>query len=202
MADEKACTKCAEAKPLSAFGKMAGSQTKLAGRCRACAKIYQTEWGKRNAKRNLEAEASGHKICKICKTSKDIRQFGRVSASKGGFGPTCLGCLRKKDRARYGRDPGRKLDQAKWGAIKNRFGLSKDQWRALLESQGMACAICHIPFVIGRNRGNMANPCIDHDHKTKIVRGALCKLCNQAIGLFKDDPSVIVRAAIYLRRAR
>jgi hypothetical protein len=42
---------------------------------------------------------------------------------------------------------------------------------------------------------------IDHDHKTGLFRGLLCKRCNQAIGLFRDNPELMIEAAAYLRRA-
>jgi hypothetical protein len=38
----------------------------------------------------------------------------------------------------------------------------------------------------------------DHDHRTGFFRGWLCRLCNSAIGMAKDDPSILRRMATYL----
>jgi hypothetical protein len=38
----------------------------------------------------------------------------------------------------------------------------------------------------------------DHDHGTGERRGFLCANCNRALGLFKDNPEWLRRAARYL----
>ncbi len=48
----------------------------------------------------------------------------------------------------------------------------------------------------------MQTPHIDHDHSTGKVRGLLCSCCNTGIGMFKDNPDVLDRAAFYLVRSR
>lgn len=80
------------------------------------------------------------------------------------------------------------------------FGINRDKYNEMLLSQGGGCAICS-----GPNRGGRMLA-IDHDHaccpgeKTcgKCVRGLLCDSCNHAIGKFKDDPDLLIRAARYL----
>jgi hypothetical protein len=39
----------------------------------------------------------------------------------------------------------------------------------------------------------------DHDHSSVRVRGLLCQKYNHAIGLFLDDPMLLVSAAAYLQ---
>lgn len=41
-------------------------------------------------------------------------------------------------------------------------------------------------------------PQVDHDHKTKVVRGLLCILCNHGIGHFKEDVHQLKKAVRYL----
>lgn len=70
------------------------------------------------------------------------------------------------------------------------YGLTLEQYDHLVIAQGNACAICRDAF--------KTTPNVDHDHRTRKVRGLLCKTCNRAIGLLKDAPGVLRRAAEYL----
>lgn len=70
------------------------------------------------------------------------------------------------------------------------YGLSEEQFSALLHEQRGACAICRKRFV--------KRPVIDHDHATGKVRGLLCRQCNSGIGMFGDQPSMLLLAASYL----
>jgi hypothetical protein len=42
---------------------------------------------------------------------------------------------------------------------------------------------------------------IDHDHKTGLVRGLLCKHCNQGLGHFRDSTTFLHNAVGYLETA-
>ena len=81
---------------------------------------------------------------------------------------------------------------------KRKYGLTPEAYADLLASQGNRCAICDKAF----NLSVLRSVAIDHDHVTGEVRGALCPLCNVAIGLLSDDPDRLERAAKYLRAAR
>jgi hypothetical protein len=41
--------------------------------------------------------------------------------------------------------------------------------------------------------------CLDHAHGTTLFRGWLCSNCNAGIGLLKDNPVLLERAADYVR---
>ena len=39
---------------------------------------------------------------------------------------------------------------------------------------------------------------LDHDHRTGLLRGAICRRCNSGIGLFRDRSGVLRKAADYI----
>ena len=75
--------------------------------------------------------------------------------------------------------------------MRDRYGITVEQYEAMLEQQGGVCAVC------GRSDLEFH---IDHDHSTGVVRGVLCGLCNKGLGQFKDSPDLLEAAAAYLRR--
>lgn len=75
--------------------------------------------------------------------------------------------------------------------MRRTYGISKIEWETLLAAQGEKCAVCSVPF-------EGVNPCVDHDHETGEVRGLLCGTCNTGLGMFRDDPELLKRAAEYL----
>lgn len=80
---------------------------------------------------------------------------------------------------------------------KSKYGINYKQFYQLLIEQNNLCAICCKPEnrVV---RGKLAVLCVDHNHKTKEVRGLLCSKCNFSIGKFKEDPDLLQRVINYL----
>jgi hypothetical protein len=76
---------------------------------------------------------------------------------------------------------------------KKTYGLSDEEYYALLDAQEWCCAICAKP--VGQEKLDHA---IDHDHDTGDVRGILCRLCNLGIGYFRDQPELLDAAKDYL----
>ncbi len=74
------------------------------------------------------------------------------------------------------------------------FGITLQERDDLIEFQGGGC-ICK-PWT-GYN-GNTRSLSTDHDHKTGVVRGALCKHCNDLLGRVGDDPAYFRRMIAYL----
>jgi hypothetical protein len=77
---------------------------------------------------------------------------------------------------------------------KTRYGLHEGEFERLLADQGGGCLVCLRPDAPRWD--------VDHDHFTGEVRGVLCHGCNTAIGILRDDPSVLRRAADYIERHR
>ena len=77
--------------------------------------------------------------------------------------------------------------------LRKAYGLTHEDYVAMFEAQGGVCAICH-----GVNpKGERL--CIDHDHRTGENRQLLCRKCNMGIGLFNDDPEMVLAAGRYLQ---
>lgn len=77
--------------------------------------------------------------------------------------------------------------------LRRRYGISLEQYEAMLELQDGRCAIC------GRHGDEFGRRlAVDHCHETGKVRGLLCINCNPGIGAFRDNPELLRRAASYL----
>lgn len=76
------------------------------------------------------------------------------------------------------------------------YRLRLEDFEAMEKKQGGRCAVCDCGPVGGRGRKLH----VDHDHETGIIRGLLCHGCNAAIGLFREDPDLMTKAIVYLKR--
>lgn len=90
-------------------------------------------------------------------------------------------------------------DLVKSQELKKDFGITLEQYVAMLADQDGVCAICHRPETAIR-LGKLKMLCVDHNHTTGEVRGLLCHECNLGIGKLGDDPDRIVKAADYIRK--
>jgi Autographiviridae endonuclease VII len=79
------------------------------------------------------------------------------------------------------------------------YGITLVEYTRMLKKQGHACAVCKASTP--GNRSGSHNWPVDHDHKTKRVRGLLCQSCNRALGLLKEDIRVLRRMIRYLEIA-
>lgn len=75
--------------------------------------------------------------------------------------------------------------------IKKRFGLGADEYMTLLKRQGGKCAICG-------GEDEWFSLAVDHCHDKKHIRGLLCSQCNRGLGLFRENPEWLRKAAEYI----
>lgn len=78
------------------------------------------------------------------------------------------------------------------------YGLTVEDYQAMLAKQQGLCAICRRPPNGGKHSGLLV---VDHDHDTNKVRGLLCDPCNRGLGQFGDSLERVDAAAAYLRRS-
>lgn len=86
--------------------------------------------------------------------------------------------------------PEERKRKAKDRNLQSRYGVTLEQFEAVLEAQGNVCAVCKLPDKVF---------CLDHNHKTLKWRGVVCLNCNlRVIGGARDNDWKLVNAAEYV----
>jgi len=137
------------------------------------------------------------KNCTGCKKEKDLDEFSPQPTGKLGRHSKCKACHNAAAKKHWmknkvvlmARQKIRYHESKSW--VKAKYGLSKDEFNAMVEATNGLCQICHNP----PSRRSLS---VDHDHATGKVRGLLCERCNLAIGNMLDDPARLRAAAAYL----
>lgn len=74
--------------------------------------------------------------------------------------------------------------------LRKRYGIGESVVQRRIERQRGVCLVCRAAPAVH----------VDHDHSTGAIRGILCPPCNTGMGQFRDDPTVLRRAAEYLEK--
>ena len=124
------------------------------------------------------------KRCPHCGETKPASEF--YYTGRGRLYSWCKVCVRS-DSKRY------PLSQHHcW--LKKAYGITLEQYDEMAERQGDRCGICGTDSPGEKYRWF----CVDHCHKTGVVRGLLCHHCNWLLGRVGDDPEVLRKAIEYL----
>lgn len=167
----KPCSKCGESKPDAEFYKRTNGA--LHAECKECYKAARRQYWHANLERSKAIQKRSYE-----------RNKPRILAYRKKYAKENA----KHIAARYRR--------AKFGVW-----VSPEDYDRMVESQNNLCAICHKPQSVRKQArgGEFKKLAVDHNHTTGAVRGLLCDLCNRALGLFKDDISVLESAISYLK---
>lgn len=85
--------------------------------------------------------------------------------------------------------------------LRRKYGITSDQYKEMLKTQGDACAICKKPETSPDGRtGGTKSLAVDHCHETQRIRGLLCKRCNTLLGSVGDSMDLLVQMVLYLER--
>jgi hypothetical protein len=133
--------------------------------------------------------------CNICKETMLITEMITDKKSKTGYGKRCKNCRRDQQRRRIKENP--EHYEAIWRRqhLKNRYGITPEDYEDMLSEQKGKCAICDRQ---GQSPGNKRFLDVDHCHKTGKIRGLLCNRCNQSMGKVKDDIDLLKKFLAYL----
>ncbi len=177
----KKCNKCDKYKLIRYFYKNGHNKDGLYSSCKSCEK-----------QRRTLPIPEGMKKCPSCKTIKPISEFQKSAKAKDGLKHNCKTCS-SIYAAKY-----RKHKQ-RWD-LGWRYGLTEIEYKELYNKQSGLCAICGGSQQGYRLSGKRKKLCVDHSHKTGVVRGLLCTRCNSAIGLLNDDAELLKIVLIYLEK--
>lgn len=72
--------------------------------------------------------------------------------------------------------------------LKNKYNMSLEEWDKLYEEQDGKCFLCL----------EVKPLCVDHCHKTGKIRHLLCRQCNAALGMLKENKNTVKRILNYL----
>ncbi|MCU1427916.1 MAG: hypothetical protein JWL83_1916 [Actinomycetia bacterium] len=161
------------------------------------------------------------KRCLHCRETKPLDDFYSSSNARDGRRPECKACNLARRKAAYAENPrpaieravrwqrenperyaarqreyvtsGRKAVANRKSHLKRKYGLTVEQYDAMLEAQGGVCAIC-------REKPGDLTLHVDHDHVSGETRELLCVRCNNALGLFQESHDLFAAAAGYLDR--
>jgi hypothetical protein len=84
--------------------------------------------------------------------------------------------------------------------LKQKFGITVEQYDAMYAAQNGLCALCRQPETTFHWRGKIQRLALDHCHKTNTNRGLLCAHCNHALERIENDPDWGVKARAYIEK--
>lgn len=128
------------------------------------------------------------KRCSDCGEVKPFDEFPNNKGKKDGKRTHCKSCHNARNAAWRDANPEKEAASQRRRNLRNKYGLTVEQWDEMYERQGGKCFICE----------NEEATHVDHDHSTGDVRALLCHGCNAAIGLFKEDPDAMIAGAMYI----
>lgn len=146
------------------------------------------------------------KKCTSCSQQKSSKEFWKNKSQPDGLDNLCTTCRsesisRYRNRVRSEKKPKevdkaaqiqKRKERAKFNQIYRNYGLTKEQYLAMLNEQNYCCKICDEPEKL----------CVDHCHTTGKVRGLLCNSCNRAIGSLKENIKSLTKAIEYLKSSK
>ena len=134
------------------------------------------------------------RICRVCKKQKNLLGDYYLSrkdpTKKSSYSYECKECTVKRT-VEYNREHSTSV---KSQYLKRNYGLTFEEFEAMLSNQDNCCAICKSTKPLGRHKRFN----VDHHNKTGRVRGLLCSNCNTALGLVDDNIHTLKSMIEYL----
>jgi hypothetical protein len=101
---------------------------------------------------------------------------------------------RNRDKMRKYAQKYRDAHRDKPTHLMSKYGITVADKQKMWEDQKGICAVCGIPLTAVFDR----DCCVDHDHKTKKVRGLIHWYCNILVGVAEAKPLLLEQVYKYL----
>ena len=158
----------------------------------------------------------GHKACTSCGEWKPLTDFYPLKKRPAGRESRCCDCERARRQVdseahrAYTRKHYRDNRQRYMDYGLANYGLTRDQYDALLAAQHGLCALCARPEHTLNKSHEIRALAVDHDHACcpgkkscgRRIRGLLCHNCNIGISNFGDSVERLDQAIAYLSKRR
>ena len=133
------------------------------------------------------------KKCYNCGLEKPFELFDKNKAKQDGRATECKQCKKEFKQKQLENDYlGTRLKE-RANNLKRMFGMSLEAYDEKLKAQNGVCAICGSLCKSGKRLA------VDHNHTTGKIRDLLCGNCNGGLGMFQDNPELLLKAADYLK---
>lgn len=171
---EKKCSRCKENKKINLYYKNIREKGGYSNLCKKCEterdnKRYQK---KKQERIGLVLNPNDKKKCNVCLEEKFLTLFHRSFTGKQLVCYCCIEC---------------QSDQR----IKKTYGITSKEKENIFIAQNNSCAICENNFQLNKI-------VIDHNHFNNQRRGLLCRQCNTALGMLKENVSTIEKMKEYI----
>lgn len=149
------------------------------------------------------------KKCKQCLQELPVGSFYSHHSTKDKLLSICKSCHGANAKARREADPffrekakgymqkfrsqDKNKSSERSSRYKQKYGITLEEYEVLLEQQHNKCFICDTEHADSKPLY------VDHCHKTGTVRKLLCQHCNTGLGMFRDNPELLTKAADYLK---
>lgn len=131
------------------------------------------------------------KYCPGCDTRLSMDLFNTNNNRKDKHQRLCIKCG-SRVTAKWRKDnPEAATERSRKATLKYSYGLTVDEYTAMLLSQGGVCKVC--------GRTDSQHLSVDHCHSTGKIRGLLCHRCNLLLGKALDDTTILLKAINYLK---
>lgn len=135
------------------------------------------------------------KECTKCSKRRQLMKFFKDKTKSDGLDSWCMYCRNRYKRLNRFKILKRRNKTARVDQLKCLYGMSQKDYDFLYKKQKGKCGICR-----QHSSSFTRILCVDHSHRTGLVRGLLCFKCNAALGGFKDNRKLLNNAIQWLEK--